>query len=360
MNYFERLFTPFMVQPSSSAGLPERGPLDTLTKMVAGNPPEADPEMQAVLDKLAALHGKPIEELTPEDARRQPTPTDAVKLLLESQGKSTAPLPVGSVRSIEIAGPYGQLPLHIYTPQGVGPFPVIVYFHGGGFVIADTQVYEASVRGLCVGAPAVVVSVDYHHAPEYRFPVQTQEAYAAYRWVRTHATEIDGDAHRIAVAGESAGGNLAAVVSLMARDRGESLPVHALLVYPLVSDGMTNLSYVRNANAKPLNRDMMKWFFSHYISSKDDAGNPYTLPDKAETLRGFPPTTLITAEIDPLYSEGKDFAERLEDDGVPVAYKHYEGVTHEFFGMAAVLQKARDAQQFACAQLKQAFAQPMH
>lgn len=317
---------------------------------------KADPEMQKVLDALASLKGKPIPQLTPEVARLQPTPSDAVIKVLKDEGKSTEPEQVASVKNINIPGPYGEIPAHVYTPNGSGPFPVIVYFHGGGFVIASTKVYEASVRGLANGAKAIVVSVDYHLAPENKYPIQAEEAYAAYTWVLKHTLEINGDAKRVAVAGESAGGNLATVVSLMARDKKETLPVHQLLVYPVVDNNMRNTSYIKHAKAKPLDRPMMEWFFKHYVSNKSDAENSYALPNKAKSLKGLPPTTLITAEIDPLYSEGKAFAERLKSENVPVAYQHYEGVTHEFFGMAAVVSKAKDAQAFASAELKKTFA----
>lgn len=332
------------------------GPVNAVASKVVGEPAKADPDMQKVLDALASLNGKPIAKLSPAEARLQPTPTDAVLKVLKDEGKSTDPVAVASVKDLNIPGPNGEIPLHVYTPKGKGPFPVIVYFHGGGFVIADTKVYEASVRGLANGAEAVVVSVDYHRAPEYKFPSQPNEAYAAYTWVLKNAAEINGDANRVAVAGESAGGNLATVVSLMARDKKETIPVHELLVYPVVDNKMMNASYIKNANAKPLDPAMMTWFFKHYVSQKSDANNPYALPNKGKSLQGLPPTTLITAEIDPLLSEGQAFAERLQKDGVSVNYKHYTGVTHEFFGMAAVVQKAKDAQDFASAELKKAFA----
>jgi len=160
----------------------------------------------------------------------------------------------------------------------------------------------------------------------------------------------------VAVAGESAGGNLAAVVCLMARDNGDALPVHALLVYPVVDNQTQNRTYTKYAYATPLNRAMMEWFFRHYVEKMSDAEQPCALPNKAKSLKGLPPVTLITAEIDPLYAEGQAFAERLQVDGVAVAYKHYTGVTHEFFGMAAVVPKAQDAQRFAAKELKKAFA----
>jgi acetyl esterase len=159
----------------------------------------------------------------------------------------------------------------------------------------------------------------------------------------------------VAVGGESAGGNLATVVSLMARDKNVALPVHQLLVYPVVDNDFETPSYQRNADAKPLNKAMMKWFFKYYSAKADDGKNPYALPMKAATLKGLPPATIIAAEIDPLLSEGKSYADRLKKDGVNVTYKEYTGVTHEFFGMGAVVSKAKDAEELAARQLKRAF-----
>lgn len=334
-------------------------PVDSLTKALGGEPPKADADMQLVLDTLQSLGGKPIETLTPAEARLQPTPTDAVAKLLQQQGivppSKVTPPKVASVKRIAIpGGPVGDIPAFVYTPEGEGPFPVILYFHGGGFVIANTKVYESSILALAQGVQAIVVSLEYHQAPEYQYPVQVNEAFAAYSWLLSHAQEINGNPDKIALAGESAGGNLAAVVSLKARDSGLPLPLHQLLVYPVVTNNVLNSSYVQNANAKPLNAAMMKWFFKHY-SEPIDAFSAYALPDKADSLSGLPSTTLITAEIDPLYEEGKDFAERLAHDGVAVHYQHYEGVTHEFFGMGAVVNKARQAQEVAISQLRKAF-----
>lgn len=321
----------------------------------ADKPQKAEPAMQKVIDTLGTLGGKPIETLTPEEARKQPTPADAVKKVLADAGKSTAPEPGVSVKQMMIAGPAGDFPIHVFTPEGKGPFPVLVYFHGGGFVIADTKVYEASPRALSKMAQAVVVSADYHRAPEHKFPAAPNDAYAAYNWVLAHAKEINGDAARVAVGGESAGGNLATVVSMMARDKKVAIPVHQLLVYPVVNDDMNTPSYKKYADAKPLNKAMMGWFFKHYGG---DPKNPYALPMKAPSLKGLPSATVITAEIDPLLSEGKAYANRLKKDGVPVVYKHYDGVTHEFFGMGAVVPLAKEAEQFAADELKKAFAKP--
>ncbi|WP_426176499.1 alpha/beta hydrolase [Massilia sp. TWR1-2-2] len=315
--------------------------------------PKAEPHMQKVLDALASLGGKPIETLTPAEARKQPTPADAVKKVLAETGKSAAPEAGVTVKDMMIAGPLGEFPIHIYTPEGKGPFPVMVYYHGGGFVIADTKTYDASPRALAKMAGAIMVAVDYHQAPEHKFPAAPNDAYAAYVWTLAHAKEFNGDPARVAVGGESAGGNLATVVSMMARDKKIQMPVHQLLVYPVVSDDMTTPSYQRNAAAKPLNKPMMAWFFKYYGA---DVTNPYAVPMKAASLKGLPPATIIAAEIDPLLSEGKAYGDRLKKDGVNVTYKEYTGVAHEFFGMGAVVPKANEAEQFAADQLKKAFA----
>ncbi|EKU80840.1 acetyl esterase [Massilia sp. UYP32] len=315
-------------------------------------PPKAEPNMQKVLDAMASLKPKPIENLSPEEARKQPSAADAVKKVLSDAGQSTAPEPGVTMKTQTVQGKGGSFPVHIFTPEGKGPFPVIVYYHGGGFVIADTKVYEASVRALAKGAKAIVVSADYRRAPEHKFPTQPEDAFAAYKWAIDNASQFNGDPTRVAVAGESAGGNLATVVSMMARDQKAQLPVHQLLVYPVVDNDMNNASYKKNANAKPLNKAMMGWFFKHYGA---DPKSPYALPLKATSLKGLPPATVITAEIDPLMTEGKAYADRLEKEGVAVNYRHYTGVTHEFFGMGAVVPKAKEAQQFAADELTKAF-----
>jgi acetyl esterase len=198
----------------------------------------------------------------------------------------------------------------------------MMYYHGGGFVIADTKVYEASPRALAKMANAIMVSVDYRQAPEHKFPAAPNDAYAAYQWTLEHAKEFNGDPMRVAVGGESAGGNLATVVSMMARDKKVALPVHQLLVYPVVNDDMNTPSYQRNANAKPLNKAMMAWFFKHYGG---DPKSPYALPMKADSLKGLPPATIVAAEIDPLLSEGKAYADKLKKDGVPVELQGIHG-----------------------------------
>ena len=313
-----------------------------------------DQQMQAVLTQFESLSPKPIPQLSAAEARRQPTPADAVKALLEKQGKSTAPEPVANVTNRTIPGAAGPIPLRIYTPKGSGPFPVVVYYHGGGWVIADLDTYDASPRALANLTNAVVVSAHYRQGPEHKFPAAHQDAYAAYRWVLAHAKSLKGNPSKVAVVGESAGGNLAATVSMMARDSGAQIPVHQVLVYPIAGYDVNTPSYLENAAAKPLDKPMMQWFFEQYLRSPADGRSPLIDLVHAD-VQGLPGTTVITAQIDPLRSEGQALADRLEDAGVEVNYKNYEGAAHEFFGMGAVLADAKAAQQQAAAGLQKGF-----
>lgn len=324
------------------------------TPTAASSPPNA--QMQAVLDELKALEPKPIETLDAKQARRQPTPTDAVKSLLKKQDQSTKPEEVGNVDNTSFDGPGGKnIPVRVYTPQGNGPFPVVVYYHGGGFVIADLDTYDASCRALCKQANAVVVSVDYRQAPENKFPAAVDDAFAAYQWVVSNPNKVKGNG-KVAVAGESAGGNLATVVSMLAKQNNVQAPVFQLLVYPLVDNNTDTESYKEHATAKPLNKAMMMWFFQNYLDDPKSGNDPRVSPMKGD-LSGLPPAMVITAQIDPLRSEGKAYADKLKSAGVEVQYKNYEGVTHEFFGMGAVVDTAKLAQADAAAALKKAFGQ---
>jgi acetyl esterase len=320
---------------------------------------KADSDMQSVLDALAAMNGKPIETLGPGEARKQPTPSDAVMAVLKKQGKDTSPMAlVPGVTSVDstIPGPAGALPVRIYTPAGTGPFPVIVYFHGGGWVIADKNVYDGGARGLAKQADAVVISVDYRLAPEAKFPAQHDDALATYKWAISNAASINGDPKRLAVAGESAGGNLALATAISARDQQLTMPLHVLAVYPItqVTD-LSTPSYVDSAKAKPLNKAMMEWFAKYTLGSPQDKNDPRIDLIHAN-LKGLPPVTLINSQIDPLRSDGDMMATALTKAGVKVTHKIYNGVTHEFFGMAAVVAKAKAAQTLAGEQLKKSLS----
>jgi acetyl esterase len=288
---------------------------DSTLRPAPATPAKPNPQMQAVLDEHAALRPRPITGLSASEARKQPSPADAVKALLKTQGKSIAPMPVGSVVNRMIPGPGGQIPVRIYTPEGSGPFPVVVYYHGGGWVIANLDTYDASPRAIVNLANTVVVSSHYRQAPEHKFPAAHQDAFAAYRWVLKNAGSLKGDPSKVAVMGESAGGNLAASVSMMARDSSVQLPVYQVLVYPIAGSDVNTPSYGENANAKPLNKSMMQWFFEKYLRTPADGKSPMIDLVHAD-LSGLPSATVITAQIDPLRSEGKELADRLEDAGV--------------------------------------------
>jgi acetyl esterase len=313
------------------------------------------PEMQTVIEKLVSYGDKPIESLSAPDARKNHTPTDAVMDLIK-ENNIVLPAPGVDTTGKDIPVSGGNIHLRIYTPKaGKGPFPVIVYYHGGGFVIANLDVYNASAQGLAEQTGAVVVSVAYRLAPEHKFPTAHNDSFAAYKWVTENAAAINGDPKKIAVAGESAGGNLAANVSIMARDKKIMVPVYEVLVYPIAQADMNTPSYTAYAKAHPLNKPMMAWFTAKYVSAMSEAKDPRISLVNAN-LKGLPPTTIITAEIDPLNNDGMMLADKLKAAGVTVDSKNYTGVTHEFFGMAAVVPEAKDAQAYAAAQLKKAFA----
>jgi acetyl esterase/lipase len=267
------------------------------------------------------------------------------------------PMPASTVDTsgVEIPVSGGSIHARVYTPRsGNATHPLIVYYHGGGWVIADLNTYDASAKGLAEQTNAVVVSVHYRQGPEHKFPTAHNDAFAAYQWVLKNATSLKGDTSHIAVVGESAGGNLACNVSIMARDKKIKLPVYQVLVYPVANNDMNSESYVKYAAAKPLNKPMMEWFAKNYLPNMAAAADPRISLVKAN-LNGLPPTTIIGAEIDPLATEGKLLADKLKEAGVEVNYKMYEGVTHEFFGMATVIEKAKDAQAMASGDLKNKF-----
>ena len=311
-------------------------------------------QMKAVLDELASLGGKPIETLSADDAREQPSPTDAVLKLLKKQDKSTSPEKVYDVDDTSFQTSAGKVPVRIYSPEGDGPFPAIVYIHGGGWVIATVDTYDSTPRALSNLTKSVVVSIEYPKAPEYKFPAAHDASYAVTQYLFDKAKDLKIDPKRIAIVGESAGGNMATSVCMMARDKKGRMPIYQGLIYPVTNNDMNTESYVENANAKPLNKPMMKWFFEKTISNPGDASNPYLQVLKGN-LKQLPPATVITAEMDPLRSEGKEYADKLKAAGVQIHYRNFEGVTHEFFGMNAVLDEAKEAQKFLADDLNNAF-----
>lgn len=312
------------------------------------------PEMQVVIEKLNSYGDKPLETLSAADARKNHTPTDAVMDLAKQNNITMPAAKVDTMgKDIDVSG--GKIHLRIYTPKGEGgPYPLIVYYHGGGFVIANLDVYNASAQALAEQVGAVVVSVAYRLAPENKFPTAHNDAFTAYEWAVKNAVDLKADPAKIAVVGESAGGNLAANVSIMARDKHIMLPVHQVLVYPITQADMNTESYKLHEKAKPLNKAMMGWFTEKYLTTMIEAQDPKISLVNAN-LKGLPSTTIITAEIDPLHDDGVILADKLKAAGVKVGSKNYEGVTHDFFGMALLVPEAKAAQAYAADQLKAAF-----
>ena len=322
----------------------------------------ANAEMGQVLQELAALNPRPLPGLTPVEARLQPDAAGAVRRVQRARTGAVTPQRVELVQSILVPGAVGPLPARLYNPRPgnprrpVPPLPVILYFGGGGWVIGDLDTYDASARALAAGTGAIVVSVMYRRGPENPFPAAHEDAATTYAWLQEAAGSIGGDPKRLALAGESAGGNLAIAAAIAARDDKLTRPLAQLLIYPVAGTRTDTPSAAENRDAKPLGTAALPWFFRHYAPDADDLDDPRLNPALLADLRDLPPATLVLAEIDPLRSGGEVLAERLRAFGTPVEARTYPGVTHEFFGMGAVLADARAAQGFANTRLRAALA----
>lgn len=331
---------------------------------MAPTPPDptgkANAEMSRVLTALASMNPKPIETLSPAEARLQPTAAQAAMQVQRQLTGSAAPMPVAEVRDNTVPGGAGAIPARVYNPRpGAGPLPVILYFGGGGWVIADIDTYDASARALASGTGAIVLSIGYRRGPETKFPGAHDDAMAAYTWLHANAASIGGDPARLALAGESAGGNLAIATAIAARDARLTRPLAVLSVYPVAGTSADTASARENANAKPLNTAMLPWFLRYYTNgTPQEMNDPRLNLVQTADLRGLPPTTIVLAEIDPLRSGGETLTEKLRAAGVPVEARTYPGVTHEFFGMGAVVSDAKAAEDFAIGQLRSALTQP--
>ena len=260
------------------------------------------------------------------------------------------------VRDIYVPTPAGPIPARVYGPaRGAAAAPLIVYWHGGGWVIADLDTYDASARALQAETGAVVLSLHYRQAPEHKFPAAHEDAVAAYRWAVSNARSLGADPRRVAVAGESAGGNLAINAAIAARDAGLPRPDHMVLIYPVAGTDTNTPSHRENTATAPLSRAGMLWFVDKVTRSQADLQDRrLDIVGKAR-LEGLPPATIVSAELDPLRSEGEALARRLQEAGVPVERRNYEGVTHEFFGMAPAVADATAAQGFVGQRLRAAF-----
>ena len=257
-------------------------------------------------------------------------------------------------RTVPVDG--GEIVVRVYTPAGEGPFPGLVYLHGGGFWLGDLDFSDSTCRAFCHGAECVVVSTDYRLAPEYPFPIPTEDAYASLCWAVAHAAELGIDATRVAVGGASAGGNLAAVVALMVRDRSGPPLAAQLLEIPVTDLTMSQPSIIENGEGYLLTRTAMESYRSFYLTDPTDANNPYASPLLADDLRNLPPAIVMTAELDPLRDEGEAYAARLRNAGVRVVAKRWDGHVHGSASMTAILPSARDWRDEVIGALREAFA----
>jgi acetyl esterase len=312
-------------------------------------PTALDPQMKAMLDVFNAAGPMFLRAETAEQARAK------MRALLEAN--PIPPPPIYRVEDRQIPGPAGEIRVRVYTPEGTPPMGVLVYFHGGGWVLGDLESHDRVCRALANQAACVVTSIDYRLAPEHVFPAGAEDCYAATKWVAENASSLGAEATRLAVGGDSAGGNLAAVVSMMARDRGGPSINLQLLIYPVTDCTLDTPSQKEfAADGYVLSRADMEWFWKNYTDMSAAKNNPYACPLRAKDLKSLPPALILTASHDPLRDEGERFAERLIAAGVNVTCTRYEGVTHGFVSFADTLDKGKDGQRQAADALRAAFA----
>jgi acetyl esterase/lipase len=307
-----------------------------------------DPQVQAIRDRLARDNVPNLSTLSIADAR-------AADVAAARAAAGTAEQ-VNEVFELTFAGPGGDLPMRVYRPAGDGPLPVLVYYFGGGWSLGTVDTCDSVCRCLTNAAGCVTVAASYRLAPEHKFPSAVQDCHAAALWAGAHAKEIGADPARIAVGGDSSGGNLAAAVALLARDHGQPPIVHQLLVYPNTNYGAGTPSMREGTDPHLFNATSVAWYWGLYLATPEDGANPLASPLRATDLAGLPPATVITAEYDPLRDEGEQYARRLRDAGVPVELTRYDGMMHGFFTMTGVLDGARAAVAHAASRLREAFA----
>jgi acetyl esterase len=298
--------------------------------------PKLDPAVRQLLEAAEAEGNPPLESFSPEEAR---------KLAIESlKTAGGTPEPVRSIENLRIPGPDCEIPIRIYTPDAPAPRPALVYFHGGGWVVCDLDTHDVVCTAIAHRAGAVVIAVDYRLAPEHKFPAAVTDSYAATAWVASNAKKLGIDPKRISVGGDSAGGNLAAVVSLKSRDQDGPAIELQVMVYPVTDlSSFATPSYQEFGENHYLTKSEMEWFRDHYLRSMEDARDPHASPLLTLDLSELPPALIITAECDPLRDEGEAYAKRLANDGVAVTYTCYPGMIHPFFSLSGAIPQAFDA-----------------
>ena len=304
-----------------------------------------DPQAKAVIDLVIKSGRPPYHQLSPKDARQ---------LFRETRPASTPPAPeIGAVSDLRA----DHIPFRLYRPKGVpasAPLPALIFFHGGGWVIGDLETHDVLCRQLTAAAGISVVNVDYRLAPEHRYPAAVEDAWAAVRWVEKHAAELAIDSARLAVGGDSAGGNLAAVVALLARDDGGPSLALQVLTYPVTDVAAESASYAEFADGFLLTRDSMRWFIEHYVPERKDRLDWRASPLRAQSLAGVAPALVVTAGFDPLRDEGEAYGRRLREAGVRVDMVCYGGMIHGFAPMGRLIETGNRAVAHAAASLRQA------
>jgi acetyl esterase/lipase len=310
--------------------------------------PSLHPQIVNALEVMKKLGLKPIEAMTPDEARRQMEET--------ARSRKAEPLPVARVEDRAIAGPAGPIRLRLYWPDGERPVPAIAYYHGGGHVIGSLDTHDLIARNLCSLAGMLVMSVDYRMGPEHRFPAAVEDSFAALEWLAANAASLGADPARLGVHGDSAGANLAAVMALMARDKGLVLRLQSL-VYPISDYALNGDSYEKYAEGYgPLTRAAMVWFQGYYLRGPADAADWRASPIRAASLAGVAPAMIVTAECDVLHDDGERYAAALQNAGVAVEYREYAGMIHAFFGMVPAVDDALNAQRAVADAFRRAFA----
>jgi acetyl esterase len=302
-----------------------------------------DPVVRPLLDAFAAANPTPLPSMTPVQARE----------MFEKMRLPLPPDPVAKVEERRIPGPAGEIPVRIYAPENARG--LLVYFHGGGWVIGSLDSHDLPLRTLANAAGCTIVSVDYRLAPEHRHPAAAEDCYAATRWAADHAGSFGADPALLAVGGDSAGGNLAAVVALLARERSGPALRFQLLVYPVTDHDFERTSYRENAEGYFLGREDMRWFWDHYVPNASERNAFTASPFRAKSLTGLPRAHVITAEYDPLRDEGEAYAARLREANVPVTLTRYDGQIHGFFGMPTLMPRGKEAIAQAAEKLRAAF-----
>jgi acetyl esterase len=312
-----------------------------------------DPKAREIVDAMSAAF--PAVDFTRSGTEHRRLVAKAAAAVIPE-----APEPVAAVAEREIPGPLGPIRVRVYRPLGAGPepLPVVAFFHGGGWVVCDLDSHDGICRAIANASGCAVVSVDYRLAPEHRFPAPAEDAYAAVCWLARHAAEVGGDPGRLAVAGDSAGGNLAAVVALLARDRGGPRLGFQALVYPVTDFRFDTRSHREIGPGCYLTSDEVRYYWLEYLADEADGASPYASPLRAERLSGLPPALVITAEYDPLRDEGEAYARRLAAEGVPTVAARYDGMFHGFVTFLTALPDARRAVTQIGDGLRRAFGLP--